>query len=28
LIFFALIILFNGFIVFVGEHHQNWNVTG
>lgn len=26
-VFFALIILFNGFIVFVGEHHQHWNVT-
>lgn len=25
--YFALIILFNGFHVFVGEHHQNWNVT-
>jgi len=25
--YFALIILFNGFDVFVGEHHQNWNVT-
>jgi len=27
LCFFAVIILFNGFIVFVGQHHQNWNVT-
>jgi len=27
LFFFAIIILFNGFIVFVGKHHQNWNVT-
>jgi amino acid transporter len=26
--YFALIIIFNGFDVFVGEHHQNWNVTG
>jgi amino acid transporter len=27
LFYFAIIILFNGFHVFVGEHHQNWNVT-
>jgi len=27
LIYFALIILFNGFDVFVGEHHSHWNVT-
>ncbi|KAF4637758.1 hypothetical protein G7Y89_g332 [Cudoniella acicularis] len=27
LIYFAMIIIFNGFDVFVGEHHQNWNVT-
>jgi amino acid transporter len=27
LIFFSMIIIFNGFHVFVGEHHQNWNVT-
>jgi len=27
LFYFALIILFNGFHVFVGQHHQNWNVT-
>ncbi|TVY31191.1 putative proline-specific permease [Lachnellula hyalina] len=27
LIFFALIIIFNGFDVFVGEHHSHWNVT-
>jgi amino acid transporter len=26
--YFALIIVFNGFHVFVGSHHQNWNVTG
>ena len=25
--YFAFIIVFNGFNVFVGEHHQNWNVT-
>jgi hypothetical protein len=23
-----VIIIFNGFNVFVGEHHQNWNITG
>lgn len=28
LVFFSLIILFNGFIVFVGKHHQNWAVDG
>ncbi|KAH8687591.1 amino acid permease/ SLC12A domain-containing protein [Tricladium varicosporioides] len=27
LIYFAMIIIFNGFKVFVGQHHQNWNVT-
>ncbi|KAH6683029.1 amino acid permease/ SLC12A domain-containing protein [Halenospora varia] len=27
LIYFAMIIVFNGFHVFVGQHHQNWNVT-
>ncbi|EKD21361.1 uncharacterized protein L3040_000604 [Drepanopeziza brunnea f. sp. 'multigermtubi'] len=27
LVFFAVIILFNGFHIFVGEHHQYWNVT-
>lgn len=26
--YFAVIIIFNGFNVFVGEHHQNWNITG
>lgn len=28
LIYFALIIIFNGFDVFVGEHHSHWTVTG
>jgi len=28
LLYFAMIIIFNGFHVFVGEHHQYWNVTG
>ena len=28
LLYFAMIILFNGFDVFVGEHHSHWNVTG
>jgi len=28
LLYFAIIIIFNGFHVFVGEHHQYWNVTG
>ncbi|TVY49622.1 putative proline-specific permease [Lachnellula occidentalis] len=27
LIFFAVIIIFNGFDVFVGEHHSHWSVT-
>jgi len=27
LFYFAMIILFNGFDVFVGEHHSHWNVT-
>jgi amino acid transporter len=27
LIYFALIIIFNGFDVFVGEHHSHWDVT-
>jgi len=27
LIFFGLIIIFNGFDVFVGSRHQHWNVT-
>jgi amino acid transporter len=27
LIYFAIIIIFNGFDVFVGEHHSHWNVT-
>ncbi|TVY93584.1 putative proline-specific permease [Lachnellula willkommii] len=27
LTFFAVIIIFNGFDVFVGEHHSHWNVT-
>jgi amino acid transporter len=27
LLYFAMIILFNGFDVFVGEHHSHWNVT-
>jgi amino acid transporter len=27
LIYFTIIILFNGFDVFVGEHHSHWNVT-
>jgi amino acid transporter len=26
--YFAMIIIFNGFHVFVGSRHQNWNVTG
>ena len=26
--YFAIIIIFNGFNVFIGQHHQNWNVTG
>jgi yeast amino acid transporter len=26
--YFGMIIIFNGFHVFVGEHHQNWNVSG
>ncbi|KAK0117040.1 hypothetical protein ONS96_012882 [Cadophora gregata f. sp. sojae] len=26
-LYFAIIIIFNGFNVFVGQHHQNWNVT-
>jgi amino acid transporter len=26
--YFVMIIIFNGFNVFVGEHHQNWKVTG
>lgn len=26
--YFAIIILFNGFNVFVGSRHQNWDVTG
>jgi amino acid transporter len=26
--YFAMIIVFNGFDVFVGEHHSHWNVTG
>lgn len=26
LVFFSIIILFNGFNVFVGEHHQNWDI--
>jgi amino acid transporter len=25
--YFAIIILFNGFDVFVGQHHSHWNVT-
>lgn len=25
--YFAIIIIFNGFDVFVGEHHSHWNVT-
>lgn len=28
LVIFAIIIVFNGFHVFVGEHLQNWSVTG
>lgn len=28
LVFFAIIILFNGFHVFVGKRHQNWSVSG
>lgn len=28
LAFFIIIIIFNGFHVFVGQHHQNWNVSG
>ena len=27
LLYFVMIIIFNGFNVFVGEHHQNWNLT-
>jgi len=27
LVYFALIIVFNGFDVFVGEHHSHWSVT-
>jgi len=27
LTFFTIIILFNGFNVFVGQHHSHWNVT-
>ncbi|TVY84559.1 putative proline-specific permease put4 [Lachnellula suecica] len=27
LIYFALIIVFNGFDVFVGEHHSHWDIT-
>jgi len=26
-IYFALILIFNGFDVFVGKHHSHWNVT-
>jgi amino acid transporter len=26
-VYFAIIILFNGFDVFVGEHHSHWSVT-
>ncbi len=28
LFYFVLIIIFNGFYVFTGEHHSHWNVTG
>jgi amino acid transporter len=27
LIYFAIIIIFNGFDVFIGEHHSHWSVT-
>jgi yeast amino acid transporter len=27
LIYFSIIIIFNGFNVFVGEHHSHWNIT-
>jgi amino acid transporter len=28
LIYFSVIIIFNGFDVFVGEHHRKWDITG
>lgn len=28
LIFFTIIIVFNGFYVFTGKNHENWNITG
>jgi len=27
LIYFSIIIIFNGFHVFTGEHHSHWNIT-
>jgi amino acid transporter len=27
LCFFTMIIIFNGFHIFMGKHHENWNVT-